>query len=205
MGTFIKSDFRTTDSQAPQLTRLIARDTFSKPNGAPGVTEVGGYTWKTPPNVPNNYKIQDGVLLSGVSAQTPYDLWIDPGVADGVITMTPLSPGVGVMASILFRRIAVGHTAWVYYARPASHVLAVRTGTDSFTVVEPTGNGLLPFTAGEQMRVEMKGSRIICSVNGVVTHDVTDTRYLGQTGIGVHTRTSTDADPAKFDNFVFSA
>lgn len=205
MGTFIKSDFRTTDTQAPQLTSLIARDTFSQPDGAPGVTEVGGYTWKTPPSVANNYKVKGGVLDSGVASQTPYDLWIDPGVADGVITMTPLAVGFGSMASILFRRVAVGHTAFVYYARPIGHTLAVRTSTDAFTQLTATGSNNPPFVAGEQMKVEMRGNRIICSVNGIVTHDITDDRYLGQTGVGVHTRTSTDADPAKFDDFVFSA
>lgn len=204
MGTFIKSDFRTTDSQAPQLTRLIARDTFGKANGAPGVTEVGGYTWKTPPAVTNNYKVKGGVLESGAASQSPYDLWIDPGVSDGVITMSPVGVGEGNMASILFRRIAVGHTAWVYYARATNHVLAVRTGTDGFTVVDPTG-AVPAFVPGEQMKVEMRGNRIICSVNGTVTHDITDSRYLGQTGIGFHTRISTDENPAKFDNFTFSS
>lgn len=204
MGTFIRSDFNTSDSTAPRITQVYGRDTFNRADSAtPGKLEVGGHTWRV--TRPNTWNIKSGVLESGdTTGGVPNDCWINPGATDGILTATVLAGGQFGMASLLFRRGADTDTAWVYYARSDTHTLAIRNSADNFTAIAATGPnpGL---RAGEQIKVEMIGNRIICSVDGVVTHDVTNNTHLGQTGVGVHTRLATAASPAKFDAWAFSA
>lgn len=204
MGTFIKSSFTTTDTAAPRITAVYASDSFDRSASSNvGASEVGGYPWNYRAGT---YRISGNRLSSGdTTGATPADCWIDPARTTGTITAKIYAAGAGNHAGLVFRRAAVGHTGWVYYARTSTHVLAKRTGSDTFTVVDPTGPtpGLI---AGEELSVELlAGGRIRCSVNGVVTHDVTDSTYATQTGVGLETRVATAEDPALFDTFIFSA
>lgn len=74
--------------------------------------------------------------------------------------------------------------------------------SDSFTVVT-RNTALVPFSSGQVASVELIGDRIICKVNGVMTHDVTDATYNSQTGVGLGTRLASTAAPARFDDFSF--
>lgn len=203
MGTFIKSSFTSADADAPRITALYAADTFTRGSGAPGSTELGSYTWN---HRAGTFSIAGGRLSSGdTTAATPADCWIDPLKLTGSVSAQIHATGTGNHAGIIFRRAAVGNTGWVYYARDATHTLAKRTGSDSFTVVPATGP-VPGFTPGEEIRVDMlAGGRIVCSVNGAVTHDITDALYSEQTGVGLETRMATAAAPAIFDSFVLSA
>lgn len=205
MGTFIKSDFRTTDTAAPKLSRVFARDSFNRANSAtPGALEIGGMTWKA--SQANTWHVKDQMLQSGdTTGASPADCIVDPGVRDGVLRVKVHALGQAGMAGLVFRKASVGQTCWVYYPRSGSygHTLTKRTASDSFTVVEPTGP-VIPYKYMGEITVEMRGNRIICSVDGVVTHDITDDTYVGQTGVGVTTRQATAASPAKFDDWSFS-
>lgn len=204
MGTFIRSTFISTDTSAPKVVPLYAQDTFNRANSAtPGRTEKGNYTWEYPAGT---YYIEDKVLLSGETiGKAPADCWINPGQTEGILTMSPQKVGSGFMSGILFRKSTTNNTAFVFYASPSKHMLAQRTASDAFTVITATGPDI-PFTQGEVMTVELTAAgKIICAVNGVVTHEVTNTTYLAQTSVGVTTRASTAASPAGFDNWSFSA
>lgn len=228
MGTFIRSDFTSTDANAPVLAEVvppveppidppveppidppveppvdtaIARDSFERPdNATAGTTEVGSYTWE---HKASTWHVAGGVLSSGdTSSGTPADCWINPGVANGVLTAEILSVGAKDHTGIVFRKADVGHTALVYYAQNTSYKLAIRTGGDAFTVITRTGASVA-FKAGQVATVRIEGDRIVCAVDGVVTHDVVDATYNTQTGVGFSTRLATAADPSKVGSFSF--
>lgn len=202
MGTFIRSDFTTKDLKAPTLTAIRARDTFNRPDSKTiGSLEVGNYTWSGGANG-NNYEIKNKELYLGSIAVTPNDLWFDSGLTSGTITVKPQSLGGGLMNAILFR--GSGNTGFVYYARPQTHTLAQRTGTDNFTVIDPTNTTNVPgFVLGETLKVEFTPSRIICSVDGIVTHDIVNNTYGTATRVGVTTRGSVSAEnPVRWKDFI---
>lgn len=203
MGTFIKSGFKTTDTTAPKITALYAADSFTRGNSLTlGSTETGDLPWTYRAGT---WRISGNTLSSGdTTAATPADCWVNPLKTAGQITAKIRATGAGDHAGIVFRRAAVGNTGFVYYARNSTHILAKRTGADSFTVIPATGPapGLV---VGEELKVQLIGERIICSVAGTVTHDVTDSSYAEQTGLGLETRMATEAAPAIFDDFIFSA
>lgn len=202
MGTFIRSNFISSDATAPRVVPLVARDGFNRANSAtPGVTEVGNLAWTAKAGT---FNISGGVLSSGdTTSSRPADCSINPGKRGGIITAKVLTCGAGDHAGIVFRKVDLGNTGWVYYARATGHVLAKRSGSDTFTVIAPTGP-TIPFGAGETLKVELTGDRIVCSVDGVVTHDVTDGTYATDTGIGLETRVATSEIPAKWSYFAYS-
>lgn len=198
MPTFIRSDFTTTDTTAPKVQRLYIGDTFNRADSPPGTPETGGTAWTYPGF---SYTIASNALQSGDTTLTsvkPADCHIDPAVADVTIKTKLLSYGAS-QAGLVFRKSGAGPTAFVYYAGSAGHILARRTDLDAFTVI-PLNGTAVSFVAGETLKVEMVGNRIICSVNGLVTHDVTDATSYG-TGVGLFVRNSTVAVPARWDEF----
>lgn len=204
MGTFITSDFASTDATAPIMSTIYAADTFTRADGVPGTTERGGYAWTFRAGT---WNIKGGVLESGdTTGATPNDCWIDPGKTSGTITAKALASGPAENAAIMFRKASVGNTAWAFYGRgPTTFwTLAKRTGSDSFTVVPLTGTGVY-FASGQIAKVVLSGTRIQCYVDGVLTHDVTDSTYSTQTGVGFGTRLATAASPARFDDFKFTS
>lgn len=174
---------------------MYARDTFSGPLAS---TEIGSLQWSYRAG---SFATQDGRLSSGdTTGFTPADCWVKPARPVTGIAVAVHSVGAQDHAGILFRRADTTNQAFVYYARASTHVLAKRTGSDSFTVIPPTATAP-SFKAGEILTVEQSGDRIICAVNGVVTHDITDATYNTQTGVGVETRMATAANPAVWDDF----
>lgn len=223
MGTFIKSYFTSTDTNAPVLpassqppettdppvvtppsSTVYASDSFDRADGTPGSTTVGGHVWQ---QRASTWTIKGGVLDSGdTTAATPNDCWIDPGKTAGTITAKVLSSGAGTNGAVIFRRAAVGHTCWIFYGRSDTTLwtLAKRTAGDAFTAITAT-DARIYFTPGQEAKVVFDVDRIRCYVDGVLTHDVTDSTYGTQTGVGVGTRLATAANPARFDNFSFVA
>lgn len=201
MGTFIRSDFLTKDSAAPSLTAIRARDTFNRADSkAPGSLEVGNFAWNMAAT--STYEIKNKELYLGSLGTTPNDLWFDSGATSGIITVKPQALGVGLMNAILFR--ALGNFGFVYYARPNTHTLAQRTGTDNFVVIDPTTTATVPpFALGETLKVEFNPSRIICSVDGLVTHDIANTTYATNTRVGVTSRGAITAEsPVRWKDFM---
>lgn len=199
MGTFIRSDFTTKDLNAPSLTAIFARDTFNRANSKTvGPLEVGNFTWTTA----GSYEIKNKELFLGAMTVTPSDCWFDSGKTSGSISVKPQSLGGGLMNALLFR--ALGNLGFVYYARVGTHTLAQRTGTDNFTVIEPTTTEVIPgLIVGETMKVDFTPTRIICSVDGLVTHDVVNNTYGTHTRVGVTSRGSITADsPVRWKDFM---
>ncbi|MDN4611960.1 hypothetical protein [Arthrobacter burdickii] len=200
MGNFIKSEFKTTDTAAPVTRLTIAKALF---NGADSATlpntDIGGYAWNYRAGA---WNVKGAALDSGdTTTFSPADCTIDPGKLNGVVSAKVLAIGAASLAGLYFRGLADG-TGYVYYARGTDHVLAKRAGSN-YTVIAQTGTARA-FTSGEKLRVEFTGSRIICSVDGVVSHDVTDTTYATGTRVGVHTRLATLANPARWDDFLLT-
>lgn len=198
MGTFIRSDFTTKDLSAPTLTAIRARDTFNRANSNTiGKLEIGNHTW----NAASGYQIKNKELQLTAMESIPSDCWFDSGSSSGSITVKPLALGGGVMNALLFR--ALGNLGFVYYARPSTHTLAQRTGTDNFTVIEPTTSAAIPgLIVGETMKVDFNPSRIVCSIDGFVTHDIVNNTYGTHTRVGVTSRGSISADaPVRWKDF----
>lgn len=202
MGTFITSSFTSRDTTAPRVLPLWARDSFNRANSTTaGSTEVGGFTWT---HRDSTYNISGNVLSSGdTTGATPADCWFDSQKTSGLVSIKIMALGEKDHAGIIIRKALTGHTGIVFYAQASSYKLAVRTGADAFTVLDRNG-AAVPWQAGQTAQVEWTPTRIICSVDGVVTHDVANTTYAAQTGVGVETRLATAANPAKWDDFILS-
>lgn len=202
MGTFITSSFTSNDATAPRVLPLWARDTFNRANSATaGSTEVGGFAWT---HRDSTYNISGNVLSSGdTTSGTPADCWFDPKKTSGLVSVKITALGDKDHAGIIFRKASTGNTGIAFYAQAVGYRLAVRTGADAFTVLDRNG-APVSWAAGQTAQVEWTPTRIICSVDGVVTHDVANTTYATQTGVGLETRLATAANPAKWDDFILS-
>ncbi|WP_146145874.1 hypothetical protein [Arthrobacter woluwensis] len=202
MANFIKSGFTTTDTTAPRVLETLAKDTFSRTTGL-GSTEIGNFPWAQS----GTWAISSGALVSGdTTVVAALDCTIKPGRTDLYKVSAKVSTfGAGGQAGLVFRRgDGTGSAAgYVFYARTANndHILARHTASNGFEVIAATT--VVATVAGETVSVEISGSRIICRVNGTVTHDVTDSTYTGG-NVGLYARNATAANPATFDDFLLT-
>lgn len=195
MGTFIKSDFRSTDTSAPRVLSAYASDSFNRANVATlGSTETGAYPWVLSYGGSNTGSIVSNTahLTNTIGAGTAR---IDDGRSDGVLSVQ-IVEFAGKYTGLCFRGTEGQATEYVFYADSGAYRLAGKKGADSygpqFTMLPSS-----PVPAvGDVLSVELKGASITAKVNGVTVCAVTDTTYTG-TAKGLFIRATT----ARFDNF----
>lgn len=195
MGTFIKSDFRSTDTTAPKVLSAYASDTFNRANAAElGRTEVGAYPWVLSLGGSNAGSIVSGTarLSNTIGGGTAR---IDDGRSDGVLSVQLVE--FTQFTGLVFRGVpTVGVNAeYVFYADSGAYYFRLKSGGDNYGTVFPLSNPPTP-TVGDVLSVVLKGASITVKVNGVTLASITDSTYSGTTK-GLFARATT----SRFDNF----
>lgn len=193
MGTFIKSNFVSSDTLAPRVTPIYALDTFNRADNTTtaGTTEFGGYTWSvsdggTASILGNQLNLVKGTLATSVAR-------IDDGRADGVLTAK--MGKLAALSGLYFRGTAATNTGYVLYTNGSSYEFKTKTGDDAYGAAITLSPA--PVAAvGDVLQVTMSGSTITVKINGTTYATVTNTAYTGTTK-GFFVRNTTGV----FDDF----
>src|SRR5690606_14954116 len=128
MGTFIISDFTSTDTSAPIVRMAYAADSFNRPGTALGSTEIGGYAWQQ--NAGAVHEIVDNhLLLSTIPGTSQAMAWFNEihtdGVLSGTIVELVTNPNRGLM---LGYNSATG-TAYMLVSDGTNYSIRARSGS----------------------------------------------------------------------------
>lgn len=193
MGTFIKSDFLSTDAAAPRVLSAYAADSFNRPNsGSLGATETGAYPWVLSTGGGNTGSIVAGTgQISNTAAGGTAR--IDDGRTDGVLSVRLVE--FTKYTGLVFRGMAGTLNEYAFYADSGTYHFRHKTGADAYGTLIPLVSPPVP-AVGDVLSVVLKGSSITVKVNGVTLASITDSTYSGTTK-GLFARATT----SRFDNF----
>lgn len=182
MGTFIISDFISTDTTAPIVRPAYAADSFNRPGPALGSTEIGGRPWSQ--NSGSVHQIVGNRLeLSTIPSTSHSFVWFEEAHTDGILTATlasvTLNPNRGIM---------VGYnpetgTAYVLVSDGATYTLRARGTTGGLTTIA-TAAGVVP-AIGDVLELEVAGTQLTARINGSQIFSVTNDVYAHGTGKGL--------------------
>lgn len=195
MGTFIRSNFISTDTSAPTIEALYAADTFTRVNDtALGFTEVGNYEWKR--SAPASTRIVNNQAeVKNVSGSLVTTDRIDDGRSNGVLSVTLASlTGTG-LGGLVFRGTVGTASEYAFYATPTSYEFKPKTGADTYGTAFTLTTPPTP-KVGDVLSVVLNGTSIAVRINGTTLASVTDATYTG-TAKGLFVRSAT----VLFDNF----
>lgn len=194
MGTFIVSNFTSTDTNAPKVLSAYASDTFNRATSeSPGKTETGEYAWAASYGSNNTASIVNKTLkLSNTSGGGTVQ--INDGRTDGVLSAQLVE--FTKFSGLVFRGSSIEqNNGYIFYADAGAYRFARKSGPDSYSDHLQIPNSPVP-AAGDVLAVTLKGSTITMAVNGVAIHTLTDGAHIG-TMKGLFARATT----SRFDNF----
>lgn len=192
MGTFIKSDFISTDTTAPKVTPIYASDSFTRADSATtaGSTEVGGYPWKTTDG--GTASLAGGKLKLAKGSAATALVVMDDSRADGILTARLGT--LAALSGIVFR--VTGNTGYGLWTNGTNYELKAKTGVDAYGPALAMSPAQPATTAGDLLQVILKGSSTTVKINGTTVATFTDTTYTG-TGKGFFVRNAIGT----FDDF----
>ncbi|WP_294275776.1 hypothetical protein [uncultured Sphingomonas sp.] len=171
------------------LWTVRAADTFTRSDGPLGKTEIGGMTWSQNLAVRGNRIREPNGGFAGA--------FFDTGYADGQLE-ADLYPASG-EASLYFR-LDGGSRYWLLQRTPDGGLaLYIAFDADPVPVGQPYA---VPVRDGDRFKVRLVGARIwvFHIFGGVETlvYDITDTRCLTYTSVGVRLNGGGSADNIRF-------
>lgn len=194
MGTFIKSDFRSTDTTAPRVLSAYASDGFNRPDATTlGKTETGAYPWVISYGGGNVGSIvsKTAQISNTAGAGTAR---IDDGRADGVLSAQLVD--FTKFTGLVFRGSTVNAAEYMFYADAGLYRMVDKTGPDTYGK-QFTLSASAPTPAlNDVLSVILKGASITLQVNGITVASITDSTYSGTTK-GMVARATT----SRFDKF----
>lgn len=179
MTLIIKADSAMTAPRpdTPIITAPVAADTFNRPNGVAGTTDVGDLAWQ---QQAGTMQVVDNAAEATTASGNSGCIWlVDTAIETGSIHATALTSDT--------------YVAFRFNAGGDGYVFGRSTSQGEFRlykrqeVVVTTLAGLPspPFSSPERYSVELlAGGQMVCKVNGVTVIDHTDTAITGtRTGL----------------------
>lgn len=182
MGTFIISDFTSTDTTARIVREDYAADSFTRPGPALGSTEIGGYAWQQ--NAGSVHEIVDNhLLLSSIPGTSQSMAWFNEIHADGVLSGTIVESVTNPNRGLMLGYNAATGTAYVLVSDGTNYSIRARSNSGGLTTLA-TSSGIKPMI-GDQLEFEVVGTVFRARANGVQIMSISNAVYtLGQ-GKGV--------------------
>lgn len=182
MGTFIISDFTSTDTTAPIVRSAYAADSFSRPGPALGSTEIGGRPWAQ--NTGSIHQIiGNRMQLSTIPASSHAIAWFEDPHTNGVLTAKLASLTGGPNLGILVGYNPGTGTGYLLVRDSTSYTLRARAANGGLTTIA-TATGLTP-AIGDILEMEVNGTQLTARVNGAQILNVTNNVYAHGIGKGV--------------------
>jgi hypothetical protein len=178
MGTFIKSDFVSTDTVAPVVEGAYERDRFLGDDGALTVAE-GGSAWSKEGGTTYAFNRASRALAASASGTSASTTISNPNV-NGILSVTIASTGTlntGFVGLCMGRAALTTYGEYVFYWDGVKWDLKPRTGVDGYGA--SLGTSSVPWTSGMVVSLERNGSQLIARLNGVAVITITNTLYLG--------------------------
>lgn len=202
MGTFIVSDFVSTDTAAQPVRKNVAFDNFNRANGALGSTSFGGFAWSQNAGavheiVSNQLKVQ--TIPAGSQAYA----WIDTPETDGYLSAKISIAGDTKLKGLMFRGQADGACYVFYGPDSGTWVLKSRSAAGGLVTLVSSS---VPCVQGDVPEIELNGPNITCRVNGAVAITTTNTLYSGtRKGVWTFFNGGSTNNPTYWDDFAWSA
>lgn len=174
MTLIIKADSAMTAPRpdTPVIAPPLAADTFNRPDGAPGSTEVGGLVWT---QVIASMQIVNNAAQAATVIGATGCMWVlATAITTGSVHATALTGDAYVVVrgnttgdAYLFGR-STSQGEFRLYKRQSGAVTTLKGATAP------------AFSAAERYSVELlAGGQMVCKVNGVTVIDHTDTTLTG--------------------------
>lgn len=174
MGTFVISDFTSTDTSARIVREEYAVDDFNRPNGPMGATSFKSHPWSQSAGA--GFSISDNMMkLLTIPTTSQAYAWIDEPHTDGVLTATLAISGGGNNKGLYFRGQADG-AGYAFHGSGGTYTLKARSAAGALTDLAAS---TIQTRAGDVLSVTMRGANITCYVNGVQALSVTNSLYTG--------------------------
>lgn len=181
MGTFIISDFTSTDTSAPIVRKDYAADSFNRSGPALGSTEIGGFPWSQ--NAGSVHQIVGNRLeLSTIPTTSHSMAWFEEPHTNGILTATLAS-----LTTNPNRGIMVGYnpstgTGYMLVGDGSAYTLRARAANGGLTTIA-TATGRVP-VVGDILELEVNGNQFTARVNGTQVLSVSNSAYVLGTGKG---------------------
>lgn len=202
-GTFIKSNFTSTDSLAPFVRALIATDDFNRADGALGTTPVGAKAWtitKTGPDSTNWAIVGNKAKVSG-------NVGVALAVINGAAQTTTVSATYeaftgGPLAGVAFRGDATSILCFYAQNSPAGTWVVQRFTYSGGAFTSIATGVTAAHVVGQKMEVRCSGNTFTCYINGVQVHQFTDAAAGNNYGLMAFSNNT--ANVTNMDNFILS-
>lgn len=201
MGTFVISDFNSTDTSARIIREEYAADDFNRPNGPMGATSFKGLPWSQSAGA--GFSIAGNMLkLLTIPTTGQATAWIEDPRIDGTVTATLAIAGGGNNKGLFFRGQGDG-AGYAFHGSGTTYTLKARSAAGTLTDL---ATSTIQTRVGDVLSARMQGSNITCYVNGVQALAVTNSLYAGtRKGFWAFANGGNSDALVSFDDFSWAA
>lgn len=181
MGTFIISDFTSTDTSAPIVRMDYAADSFNRPGPSMGSTEIGGFPWAQLAGSVHQI-VGNRLELSTIPAGSHALAWFEEAHTNGTLSATLVSLTGNPNRGLLVGYNSATGTGYLLVSDGVTYTLRARATTGGMTTIA-TSSGITP-AIGDVMELQAVGAVLTARVNGVQILTVSNSVYAHGTGKG---------------------